>query len=83
MRVPWPSGARRPLAGPVEDLEDAREEWKGRAPPMCADHPHAHYDKAYAPVEGPATVTARKVLGPAAAGPASGEGEWADSGAQV
>jgi hypothetical protein len=80
---PWPSGARRPVADLVDDLEDAREEWKRASTADDVDTYYAHYDKAYRPVDGPATVTARKALGLAATPPASEEGERPDPDAQV
>ncbi|WP_051814793.1 hypothetical protein RFN58_27670 [Streptomyces iakyrus] len=56
----WPAGARRPVAGLVEDLEDAREEWRKASTAGDADTYYTHYDKAYGFVDGRATVTARK-----------------------
>ncbi|MCX3285233.1 septum formation family protein [Streptomyces sp. NEAU-H22] len=79
----WPAGARKPLAGLVEDMEDAREEWRRASTAPDADTYFAHYDKAYGSVYGSATVTARKALGLAATPPASGEGEEDTSEAQV
>ncbi|MFH9986570.1 DUF4190 domain-containing protein [Streptomyces luteogriseus] len=79
----WPAGAREPLAGLVEDMEDAREEWRRASTAPDADTYFAHYDKAYGAVDGPATVTARKALGLAATPPASGEDEEDGSEAQV
>ncbi|MFH9004181.1 DUF4190 domain-containing protein [Streptomyces afghaniensis] len=79
----WPTGARQPVAGLVKDLEDAREEWARASEADDADSYHAHYDKAYEYVDGPATVTARKALGLATAPPSPGETEGGDSEAQV
>ncbi|MFJ6554394.1 DUF4190 domain-containing protein [Streptomyces luteogriseus] len=79
----WPAGARKPLAGLVEDMEDAREEWRRASTASDADTYFAHYDKAYGSVDGPATVTARKALGLAATPPASGEEVEDTSEAQV
>ncbi|MEU0385942.1 DUF4190 domain-containing protein [Streptomyces chartreusis] len=79
----WPSAARQPVAGLVKDLEDAREEWARASGADDADSYHAHQDKAYAYVDGPATVTARKALGLATAPPSPGETEGGDSEAQV
>ncbi|MFJ8592693.1 DUF4190 domain-containing protein [Streptomyces sp. NPDC093598] len=80
---PWPSDARTPVADLVEDLEDAREEWRRASTAGDADAYYTHYDKAYGSVDGPATVTARKALGLATTPPASEEGESPDSEAQV
>ncbi|MFD5161922.1 DUF4190 domain-containing protein [Streptomyces hawaiiensis] len=80
---PWPAPARKPVADLVDDLEDAREEWKRASTASDADAYYTHYDKAYGSVEGPATVTARKALGLAATPPAVGEPESGDSEAQV
>lgn len=71
----WPAHARKPVADLVEDMEDAREEWRRASTVRDADTYFAHYDRAYGSVDGPTTVTARKALGLAAAPPASGEGE--------
>ena len=79
----WPADARKPVADLVEDMEDAREEWRRASAAHDADTYFAHYDKAYGSVDGPATVTARKALGLAATPPASGEGERDTSEAQV
>ncbi|MDQ0715978.1 hypothetical protein QFZ55_005430 [Streptomyces luteogriseus] len=79
----WPAGARKPVADLVEDMEDAREEWRRASTARDADAYFAHYDKAYGSVDGPATVTARKALGLAAAPPVSGEDERGASEAQV
>ncbi|MEU2913652.1 DUF4190 domain-containing protein [Streptomyces massasporeus] len=79
----WPAGARGPVADLVQDMEDAREEWRGASTAGDADTYFAHYDKAYGSVGGPATVTARKALALAATPPASGEDERATSEAQV
>jgi hypothetical protein len=67
----------------VKDLEDAREEWARASEADDADSYSAHYDKAYAYVDGPATVTARKALGLATAPPSPGGTEGGDSEAQV
>ncbi|MFE6405916.1 DUF4190 domain-containing protein [Streptomyces sp. NPDC057837] len=79
----WPSGARRPVADLVEDMEDAREEWARASEAPDADTYLAHYDEAYAFVDGPATVTARKALGLASTPPAYDEDEGGASEAQV
>ncbi|MCK8434496.1 DUF4190 domain-containing protein [Streptomyces sp. D2-8] len=79
----WPADAREPVAALAEDMEDAREEWKRASTAGDVDAYYAHYDKAYASVDGPATVTARKALGLAATPPVSGEDEGGDSEAQV
>ncbi|MFJ5729461.1 DUF4190 domain-containing protein [Streptomyces paradoxus] len=80
---PWPAGARKPVAGLVEDLEDAREEWRKASTAGDAGTYYTHYDKAYGFVDGPATVTARKALGLAATPPGPGEDESRDSEAEV
>ncbi len=79
----WPAGARRPVAGLVEDLEDAREEWRKASTAGDADTYYTHYDKAYGFVDGRATVTARKALGLATTPPVPGEDESRDSEAEV
>ncbi|MFD5743705.1 septum formation family protein [Streptomyces massasporeus] len=79
----WPAGARGPLADLVEEMEDAREEWRSASTARDVDTYFGHYDKAYGSVDGPATVTARKALDLAATPPASGEGEGGTSEAQV
>ncbi|EFL34616.1 conserved hypothetical protein [Streptomyces viridochromogenes DSM 40736] len=79
----WPSDAEKPVADLVRDLEDAREEWARARTATDADTYSTHRGKAYAYVDGPATVTARKALGLAAA-PPSWEGRTGgDSEAQV
>ncbi|MET9830602.1 DUF4190 domain-containing protein [Streptomyces sp. NPDC006385] len=60
---PWPEVAEGPVTEFLADMEDAREEWAEAAAADDADTFSAHYDKAYAHVDGPATVTARKALG--------------------
>ncbi|MDQ0751065.1 hypothetical protein QF034_005296 [Streptomyces africanus] len=79
----WPTKARQPVAGLVKDLEDAREEWARASEADDPDSYSAHHDKAYAYVDGPSTVTARKALGLATAPPSPGETEGGDSDAQV
>ncbi|MGW0498197.1 hypothetical protein ACWD0Z_23065 [Streptomyces sp. NPDC003007] len=79
----WRADARKPVAGLVEDLEDAREEWRKASTAGDADTYYTHYDKAYGLVDGPATVTARKALGLVATPPARGEDESRDSESQV
>ncbi|MFF7866886.1 DUF4190 domain-containing protein [Streptomyces qaidamensis] len=79
----WPADARKPVAGLVEDLEAAREEWRKASTAGDADTYYTHYDKAYGFVDGRATVTARKALGLAATPPVSGEDESRDPEAQV
>ncbi|MFF8937019.1 DUF4190 domain-containing protein [Streptomyces paradoxus] len=80
---PWPAGARKPVAGLVEDMEDAREEWREASTAGDAGTYYTHYDKAYGFVDGPATVTARKALGLAATPPGPGEDESRGSEAEV
>nr|WP_202510808.1 DUF4190 domain-containing protein [Streptomyces sp. SID5643] len=79
----WPAGARKPVAGLVEDLEDARGEWRKASTAGDADTYYTHYDKAYGFVDGPATVTARKALGLATTPPVPGEDENGDPEAEV
>ncbi|MGK5694723.1 DUF4190 domain-containing protein [Streptomyces sp. URMC 128] len=79
----WPSGAQKPVADLVKDMEDAREQWARASEADDADSYYAHYDKAYAHVDGPATVTARKALGLATAPPTPGGTEGGDSEAEV
>lgn len=79
----WPSGARGPVGALAADLEDARGEWDRASAAADADAYSAHYEKAYAYIDGPAAVTARKALGLAAAPPSPGQGEGGDSAAQV
>lgn len=79
----WPSGARRPVADLVEDLEDARKEWARASEAPDAGSYFTHYDKAYASVDGPSTVTARKSLGLASTPPVYDEDEGGASEAQV
>ncbi|MEU6686840.1 DUF4190 domain-containing protein [Streptomyces sp. NPDC046832] len=79
----WRAGARTPVADLVADLEDARTEWRKASTAGDADMYHAHYDKGYGAVDGPATVTARKALGLATTPPAAGQGGKEDSAAQV
>ncbi|MFD5129001.1 DUF4190 domain-containing protein [Streptomyces olindensis] len=79
----WPSGARGPVGALVADLEDAREEWAKASEAADADTYYARYDKAYAYVDGPATVTARKALGLATTPPAYEEDESGASEAEV
>ncbi|MFE8988223.1 DUF4190 domain-containing protein [Streptomyces collinus] len=79
----WPAGARGPVAGLVEDLEDAREEWRKASTAGDAGTYYTHYDKAYGYVDGRATVTARKALGLATTPPVPGEDESRNPEAQV
>ncbi|MFE9027074.1 hypothetical protein ACFYOA_12525 [Streptomyces iakyrus] len=79
----WPAGARGPVAGLVEDLEEAREEWRKASTAGDADAYYRHYDKAYGFVDGRATVTARKALGLATTPPVPGEEESRGSEAEV
>ncbi|MEW2611519.1 DUF4190 domain-containing protein [Streptomyces sp. NPDC047880] len=79
----WAAGARTPVADLVADLEDARAEWRKASTAGDADTYHAHFDKAYGSVDGPATVTARKALGLATTPPALGREGKKDSAAQV
>ncbi|OXS31059.1 DUF4190 domain-containing protein [Streptomyces sp. XY006] len=79
----WPSGAQKPVAALVADLEDAREEWARASEAADADTYFTHYDTAYAAVDGPATVTARKALGLASTPPVYDEDEGGGSEAQV
>ncbi|GAA4298753.1 DUF4190 domain-containing protein [Streptomyces venetus] len=79
----WPSDAEKPVADLVGDMEDAREEWARASAATDADSYSAHHDKAYAYVDGPATVTARKALGLATAPPSYEGRADADSEAQV
>ncbi|MEU0249411.1 DUF4190 domain-containing protein [Streptomyces sp. NPDC006235] len=79
----WPSGAQKPVADLVKDMEDAREQWAKASTAGDPDTYYTHYDKAYAYVDGPATVTARKALGLATAPPTPGETEGGNSEAEV
>jgi hypothetical protein len=79
----WPSGARQPVAGLVADLEDARDEWARASEAADADTYFTHYDRAYAYVDGPSTVTARKALALASTPPAYDEDEGGSAEAQV
>ncbi|MFJ7332233.1 DUF4190 domain-containing protein [Streptomyces sp. NPDC101116] len=79
----WPAGARTPVARLVANLEDARAEWRKAGTAGDAETYHAHYDKAYGSVDGPATVTARKALGLATTPPVLGREGKKDSAAQV
>ncbi|MFJ3443344.1 DUF4190 domain-containing protein [Streptomyces sp. NPDC086081] len=79
----WPSGAREPVAALVADLEDARREWAGASEAADPDTYSTHYEQAYAYVDGPSTVTARKALGLAATPPVYDEDEGGAAEAQV
>ncbi|WP_309094567.1 DUF4190 domain-containing protein [Streptomyces sp.] len=79
----WPSGARQPVADLVADLEDARDEWARASEAADADTYLTHYDRAYAYVDGPSTVTARKALALASTPPAYDEDEGGSAEAQV
>ncbi|MFF0888569.1 DUF4190 domain-containing protein [Streptomyces sp. NPDC003456] len=79
----WPSGARGPVGALVADLEDARAAWDRASTAADADAYAAHHVEAYAYVDGPAAVTARKALGLAAEPPYPGPDEGGDSAAQV
>lgn len=59
----WPAGAERPVAGLVEDLETAREEFGLASGAADADTYYLHLDKALSLIEGDSTVTARESLG--------------------
>ncbi|MGW0827981.1 DUF4190 domain-containing protein [Streptomyces sp. NPDC002845] len=59
----WPVDAERPLAGHLNALEEARQEWTAASRASDADAFYEHYEKGYDLLEGPRTVTARKALG--------------------
>lgn len=59
----WQAGAEQPVADLIEEMKAARKEWKGAAETDDVDVYYSHYDEAYAYVDGPTTVTARKALG--------------------
>ncbi|MET9764268.1 DUF4190 domain-containing protein [Streptomyces sp. NPDC006372] len=80
---PWPSSAEKPVADLAGDLEDARDEWARASAATDVDTYTTHHDKAYAYVDGPATVTARKALGLATAPPSYAGRTGGDSEAQV
>ncbi|MBT2677327.1 hypothetical protein J7E95_42410, partial [Streptomyces sp. ISL-14] len=58
-----PAGAKRPVAGLIKEMEDARKDWARAAAATDADTFYTHYDSGYEYVDGPTTVTARKALG--------------------
>ncbi|MEU5366917.1 DUF4190 domain-containing protein [Streptomyces sp. NPDC005925] len=69
----WPSTARRPVAGLVEDLEKARGEWLAAAAADDADTFTEHYGAALE-LTGPArAVTTREALGLATTAPTHAE----------
>ncbi|MFF7308765.1 septum formation family protein [Streptomyces sp. NPDC008137] len=59
----WPSAAREPVADLAEEMADAGEEWSKASEAGDVDTWFTHYEKAYAYVDGPEAVTARKALG--------------------
>ncbi|MGI5377963.1 DUF4190 domain-containing protein [Streptomyces sp. CA-251387] len=59
----WSKTAARPVTELVAEMEAARKEWALAAKTGDPDVFYAHYDEAYAYVDGPTTVTARKALG--------------------
>lgn len=62
----WSARADKPVAALVKDMENARDEWAkavAAAEDEDVDAFYTHYDKGYAYVDGPSTVTARKALG--------------------
>jgi hypothetical protein len=79
----WPSAARKPVADLVEEMEDAREQWSKASQAGDVDTYFTHYEKAYAYVDGPATVTARKALGLATTVPSYDDSESGNSEAEV
>ncbi|WP_326664803.1 DUF4190 domain-containing protein [Streptomyces canus] len=73
----WPAAADKPVAALVKDMEDARAEWAkavAAAQDDDVDTFYLHYDKGYAYVDGPSTVTARKALGLATKRPTYDDG---------
>ncbi|MFJ8635944.1 DUF4190 domain-containing protein [Streptomyces sp. NPDC093568] len=59
----WAADTKKPVAGLIEEMEDAREEWARAAAAKDADTYYTHYDRGYEYVDGPTTVTAREALG--------------------
>ncbi|WP_055621824.1 DUF4190 domain-containing protein [Streptomyces sp. JHA19] len=59
----WSGTAEKPVTDLVEEMEDARKEWARAAAAKDTDTYFAHYEKGYAYVDGPTTVTAREALG--------------------
>lgn len=77
----WSSGADKPVAALVKDMEEAQKEWAKAAVADDPDAFYTHYDKGYAYVDGPTTVTAREALGLASDPPSYDEDyEDGDSG---
>ncbi|MFJ4755231.1 septum formation family protein [Streptomyces sp. NPDC088763] len=59
----WPDGAKKPVTELIGEMEDARAEWGRAAAAKDSDTYFTHYEKGYAYVDGPTTVTAREALG--------------------
>ncbi|MET8568459.1 DUF4190 domain-containing protein [Streptomyces sp. NPDC004783] len=62
-RHDWPAGSEREVAGLIEDLEAAEEEWGLAARSTDVGTFYEHYDKGFDLIDGDTTVTARKALG--------------------
>ncbi|MFI7408995.1 DUF4190 domain-containing protein [Streptomyces sp. NPDC049627] len=58
----WSKTAAQPVTELALEMEAARKEWAQAAKTDDPDVFYAHYDEAYAYVDGPTTVTARKAL---------------------
>lgn len=58
----WSKSAASPVTELAAEMEAARKEWALAAKTDDPDVFYAHYDEAYAYVDGPTTVTARKAL---------------------
>lgn len=81
----WPSDADKQVTALVKDMEDARAEWAKAVEAAEADDVdtfYTHYDKGYAYVDGPSTVTARKALGLATKRPTYDENQDEGGGDQ-
>ncbi|MDR6979367.1 hypothetical protein J2X68_006103 [Streptomyces sp. 3330] len=76
----WLPEDEQPVAALVKDMQDAAKEWAAAAKATDADGFYAHYDKAYAYVDGATTVTARKALGLATTPPTYDEDSDSGSG---
>ncbi|MEV5435559.1 septum formation family protein [Streptomyces sp. NPDC052682] len=76
----WPSGAERPVAALVKDMEAARKDWAKAAAADDAETYYTHYDKGWGYVDGPTTVTARKALGLETTPPSYEDGDTGEGG---
>lgn len=59
----WPADTEKSVSALVKDMEGAQKEWAKAAVADDPDAFYTHYDKGYAYVDGPTTVTAREALG--------------------